>query len=360
MYQLVLETNYEITKRLKLKYLCVLLLVNKRLSMCVTDQNFWRLKLEHDYNILNKKSHQTWLDRYKLTRSMGKICMRRTPNASSLSDIGTPFDIGLGMNKYDTQILNIKAISAFLDNGAVYYITDELEFYISNKKNVDNIYKTELIDSDVTYIMTTGCLILYIKNGDLYIYINKFEKIKLTSTQNIIQISAEYNIINYVTNDGVCYHINADNYIIDNYNKYGRGYIHEEIMQNVNKVIATEYGSLILMKDGNLKTTGICEFEGISITTGIIDIFGYLTLLTIDNGIVFFESFMETYYGEPSINHFRQFNDFNNINHVGNKEKFCLTKKGDVYLFTKYNNIIKLSIKAKNIFDCPGYVIMIV
>jgi hypothetical protein len=360
MYQLVLESNHEITKRLELNNLYNVLLVNKKLSLCVNEPNFWRLKLEHDYNILNKKPNQTWFERYKLALSMGYICFPDIPNNPVLPfDIGESFNIGLGFigqySNCDTRLLNIKAINAVLMRPGLYYLTDELTLYLSGKRNYDDdiVYENELIDTNVTYITASLSLVLYIKNDDLYIYTEKHEKTRLTYTEDIIQVSAVYNDISYVTKYGICYKID----------EYGT---HTVVESNIAKVIAADDGLLILTKDNKFKMIGNFDKSDDIPSDGIIDMFGYIILLTLNNDIISFECISESDIDDKlTASCFTRCNDFKNITNIitaveDNSGKFCLTKNGNVYYSLKMEGNLKLSVKAKNIFDSPDAVILIV
>jgi hypothetical protein len=358
MYQLVLEINHEITKRLNLKDLYIILLVNKKLSTCVNEPNFWRLKLEHDYNISNKKSYQTWLERYKLAQSMGYICVPNVLNNPTLPfDIGEKVDIGI-INDYDdidSRLFNIRAINAMLVRPGLYYLTDELEFYISGKRTYDDddVYDNELIDNNVTFIASSLSLILYIKNGDLYVYTDKHKKLRLTFTQNVIYTNAVYNDICYITDNGMCYKIDE----FDETEKHNK---HIYVKSNVSKVIMSTNGLLALTKDNNFEMIGDFDNNANVPLSGIINIFGFIMFLTSDHKIISFEHIWESDDDSDGMIHFALCSNFENISNViCATEVFCLTKNGDVY-YSIGESDIKLSIKAKNIFESPETVVFIV
>lgn len=360
MYQLVLENNHEITKRLNLKDLYAILLVNKKLSTCVNEPNFWRLKLEYDYDISEKKPNQTWLERYNLTRSMGYICIPHLPDNPPLPfDTGKIVDICLDDTFIcPTRLLNIRAINAMLVRPALYYLTDELEFYISGKRTYedDDICENKLIDDNVTYITSSLILILYIKYDDLYVYTSKHEKLRLTYTENVVQVSTVYDNISYVTKDGLCYKI--DEY--DETNDYNE---HKYVKSNIAKVIISLDGLLLLTKDNIFEMVGNFDSNIDLPKSKIIDLFGFIMFLTSDHKIVSFEHISESDGDSEETIQFTPCSNFDNISDIigaaeGLYGKFCLTKTGEVY-YSDCDTNSKFVIKAINIFESPEAIVLI-
>jgi hypothetical protein len=175
--------------------------------LCVADQYFWQLKLEYDYNILHKKEYLSWFERYKLAWSAGSICIYDTERIKIFGFNLIKFECGNSDERIlYGYMLDIRAINAFMTSYGLYYLTDEMEFYMIGYTDhgMANVEK-KLIDYEVTNIIGSCSIIYYIKENDIYTHSYNCENQRLTFTQNVVQIMACLNEVSYVTFDGECH-----------------------------------------------------------------------------------------------------------------------------------------------------------
>jgi hypothetical protein len=126
---------------------------------------------------------------------------------------------------------------------------------------------------------------------------------------------------------------------------------------NISKAILSQDYSILLTRDGKIEGVNIDYSDNLP---DIIDIFGDLMLLT--SGYKIISLF---YMGEnDNITTFKQYSGFENIDDItkaidADNKRIYLTKKKEIYL-DDYKQIIKLNIKAKNIFNNSIYITMII
>jgi hypothetical protein len=149
-------------------------------------------------------------------------------------------------------------------------------------------------------------------------------------------------------------------YKIDEFDETEKHNKHIYVKSNVSKVIMSTNGLLVLTKDNNFEMIGDFDNNANVPLSGIINIFGFIMFLTSDHKIISFEHIWKSDDDSDGMIHFALCSNFENISNViCATEVFCLTKNGDVY-YSIGESDIKLSIKAKNIFESPETVVFIV
>lgn len=258
----------EIVKLLDLIDVLSICSANKIFSGLFSNQYFWKIKLEYDYNTDKKKDYQTWLDRYKLARRMGYIYLHQVKTKRTyefLFNISKEFNFDRSSLRSSfcpgevissNRLLDIRAVKAILVSNVsgrvmhnkpiLYYLTDECELYfVKGIQNSKECY-THLIDIDVVDFGRAGypcCSVSYLKRGDIYICVSEEENMRMTYRQDIIRIHSYGTDLGYITRNNTFY------WFYDCNNNWVSSIRH---MTDVQKAICPDY------HNGNISKKWVC------------------------------------------------------------------------------------------------------
>ena len=386
-----IQKTFEVTKRLSLNDLFSTTLVNKSLSSHTNNQHFWQVKLEHDYDVTSKKEYQTWLERYKLAKSMGNICIQLDYELSNdyISDNITKINIidpDYSEMVCDIFMFNIRAINVVIKIRVIYYLTDELELYgIDEFSIAEDEHK--LIASNVTDLISEVDSGIYcIIDSDLYVldYDPKMVMNYASGASRIIPIASiprrltyDENIsyISELSGDTVTCYTYTDKILrIHCYDKVSKGIKIEELSSKYKKIISSQNDNVILTNDGKIISDTKFDIDEIP---KIINMFGShcdIILLTDERKAI---SFCYTFDGSDSCGSLsdeedciygsefknnKLFSDVPNIDKIyiiGQRSCYiCVTTSGDMYI-SNNNKMLKMMVKPKRICGNDRLIIII-
>ena len=346
------------------KDLYYLLTLNKKYNSILTSDRFWRRKTKKDYNITRKREHQTWIDRYKLASSMGHIVIHDLCNELVHFDIGVELNIDHFSN---TRLLPYKAITAILVRPCLYYIDDDYNLYMVGEPNyAGRIYKVPtLLDINVTKLDGGPHDFFYIKEGDIYYHADE-GTIRITNRHDIIDFSLCGSFISYITTTNKLYQLEYNN-DTDEWLSTDRE------QSDVISVLQYYNAQIWVNKNGQITTDNILLREQIKnypALTNIVDTYGDFLFVTAQGELISMNVLQPAdpfdidreleYYFKHEFPNIQGIIDANICYDTSYIMVIGRTKKGELYINTPDNKVIKLNLKAKNICKSPTNNILIV
>ncbi|SNW62126.1 F-box domain-containing protein [Orpheovirus IHUMI-LCC2] len=135
--------------------------VNKLWNTMMKDGMHWREKLKLFYGKSNRGNEQSWRNRYIMEQNLGDLVLTEYYNGKN------NYKFKVGDEYIKGKLLPIKCIYAISCETVLYYITEDLNLY---KYDIETQISS-LIEVSVSNIEYYGYnSILYIKNGNIYIY----------------------------------------------------------------------------------------------------------------------------------------------------------------------------------------------